>query len=676
MSIRKKLVLIITVLIVVTMAILSLISSYIFENHVEKTSKAYLKSNLELARSQLNGRLNEMQKVGLLMSKAPDFIRAVQEEDMHIINDKIEEFEEVYEFIDFYLIFDENKILFKSYPEVNDIGINRLSALIEKAKLNRDYIVSSEVFLLSELFDFESENYHNYKVDISKDEDLSEYFTECLSNITVVPIYDKNDNHLSGYLVMGDILNNDNYYPQAYSEDVVNSSLAISTKGIRITSNISSQKNDPNIGSFIPISSDILDALEGPEDIYYGQAEVDGITHVFLGETIVNIDGEVVGTMGVGIPEEKFSVIMDTNRNFSIIITILILLIMLLIGSYAANQFILPIQKATELAEQIAQGKNDLIIDDKFLKNKKSEVTILLNIFRKMADDLKNTEEERKNYFDKWRKKHAQQQELTLKLELLNDELENKVMARTQDLRQAIMVLKKSDKIKSRFLANMSHELRTPLNGIINSSEVLKEEIFGPLNEKQQKYIQNNLNSSNHLLQLINDILDISKIEAGKMTLYLGDYSISSIVKESFSFVKSLAYRKNIEVLINIIPSDFKILVDAKKLKQILYNLLSNAIKFTPENGKVEVEVLKNQQIVTISVKDNGIGIKKENHGKVFEEFEQVDTSYERKYEGTGLGLSLTKKFVEMHGGDIHLISELGKGTEVIVSLQMNTNKK
>lgn len=595
---------------------------------------------------------------------------------MKIINGTIEEFEEVYEFIDFYLIFDENKRLFKSYPEVNDIGINRMSTLIEKAKLNRDYIVSSEVFLLSELFDFESENYHNYKVDISKNENLSEYFTECLSNIAVVPIYDKNDNHLSGYLVMGDIFNNDSYYPQAYSEDVENSSLAISTRGIRITSNISSQKNDPNIGSFIPISSDTLKGLEGPDDTYYGQAEVDGATHVFLGETIVNIDGEVVGTMGVGIPEEKFSIIMDTNRNFSIIITILILLIMLLIGRYAANQFTLPIQKATELAEQIAHGKNDLIIDDKFLKNKKSEATILLNIFGKMADDLKNSEEERKSYFDKLRNKHEQQQELTRKLELLNDELENKVVARTQDLRQAIMVLEKSDKIKSRFLANMSHELRTPLNGIISSSEVLKEEMFGPLNEKQQKYIQNNLNSSNHLLQLINDILDISKIEAGKMTLYLDDYSIYSIVMESLSIVKSLAYRKNIEVSIKIVPSDFKILVDAKKLKQILYNLLSNAIKFTSENGKVEVEVLKNQQIVTISVKDNGIGIKKENHEKVFEEFEQVDTSYERKYEGTGLGLSLTKKLVEMHGGDIHLISELGKGTEVIVSLQINADEK
>ena len=156
------------------------------------------------------------------------------------------------------------------------------------------------------------------------------------------------------------------------------------------------------------------------------------------------------------------------------------------------------------------------------------------------------------------------------------------------------------------------------------------------------------------------------------MTLSLGIYPISEIVHNSFDIVKSLAYRKNIEVSFDLNPPDFKIKVDAKKLKQILYNLLSNAVKFTPENGKVEVKITKFENVIKILVKDNGIGIKDEDQEKVFVEFEQVDSSYEKEYEGTGLGLPLTKKLVEMHGGEIHLHSKPNEGTEVLITLPID----
>jgi signal transduction histidine kinase len=197
--------------------------------------------------------------------------------------------------------------------------------------------------------------------------------------------------------------------------------------------------------------------------------------------------------------------------------------------------------------------------------------------------------------------------------------------------------------------------------------------LFGPLSEKQERYIRTIWSSGTHLLQLINDILDICKIEAGKMQLSLSTFSVAEIVENSFHVVKSLAYGKNIDVSIIIEPPAFMVRADAKKLRQILYNLLSNAIKFTPDYGQVSLEVVRREALVRFSVRDNGIGIREEDQARVFNEFEQVDSSYSRQYEGTGLGLPLTKKLVEMHGGEIYLASKPGKGTEVIFTIPVDT---
>ena len=270
---------------------------------------------------------------------------------------------------------------------------------------------------------------------------------------------------------------------------------------------------------------------------------------------------------------------------------------------------------------------------------------------------------------EKLRQEHQRQVELSCQLQEMNDELEGKVAARTLELVQAVEELKRANGVKSQFLANMSHELRTPLSAIISSAEALLGEVFGPLTEKQSKHIQTALSNGNHLLQLINDILDICKIEAGKMNLSFSEFYLSEIIENSCAVVRSIASRKNIEIGVRLEPADFKIRADAVKVKQILYNLLSNAVKFTPDNGKVEVEAFQQGQFVQIRVRDNGIGIRDEDQERVFVEFEQVDNSYQRLYEGTGLGLPLTRKLVEMHGGQIFLISKEGVGTEVVFTL-------
>ena len=222
---------------------------------------------------------------------------------------------------------------------------------------------------------------------------------------------------------------------------------------------------------------------------------------------------------------------------------------------------------------------------------------------------------------------------------------------------------------KSEFLANVSHELRTPLNAIIGFSEVLGERMFGELNEKQAEYTEDILSSGRHLLSLINDILDLSKIEAGRMELELTKFDLPSAVENALILVRERATRHGIKLerAIDERLGDFT--GDERKVKQILVNLLSNSVKFTPEGGKIHVNASLNNGSVIISIADTGIGIAKEDQEAIFEEFRQVGTNYAQKREGTGLGLTLTRKFVEMHGGKIWVESELGKGATFTFTL-------
>jgi len=216
---------------------------------------------------------------------------------------------------------------------------------------------------------------------------------------------------------------------------------------------------------------------------------------------------------------------------------------------------------------------------------------------------------------------------------------------------------------KSEFLANMSHELRTPLNAIIGFSEVLDERYFGVLNDKQAEYVKDIHSSGRHLLQLINDILDLSKIEAGRMELEVGDFDLPAALQNALTLVRERAQRHSIALGLDVDPGIGTFRADERKFKQIMLNLLSNAVKFTPEGGKVNVAAKLNGSAVEVSVSDTGVGIAPEDQAIVFEEFRQVGRDYTRKAEGTGLGLALTRRFVELHGGAITLASAPGKGS-------------
>ncbi len=237
-------------------------------------------------------------------------------------------------------------------------------------------------------------------------------------------------------------------------------------------------------------------------------------------------------------------------------------------------------------------------------------------------------------------------------------------------LQEANRQLGEASQHKSQFLANMSHELRTPLNAIIGFSEVLSEQMFGEVNAKQAEYLRDILTSGQHLLALINDILDLSKVEAGRMELEPGRFSLPEALGNGLTMLKERASRHGITLSLDADPSLDVIEADERKVKQVVFNLLSNAVKFTPDGGRVELSAHSVHDEIHIAVRDTGVGIAAEDQAHVFEEFRQTGAGRAQS-EGTGLGLALTKKLVELHGGRIWVESEVGVGSTFVFTLPL-----
>lgn len=260
---------------------------------------------------------------------------------------------------------------------------------------------------------------------------------------------------------------------------------------------------------------------------------------------------------------------------------------------------------------------------------------------------------------------------LVERLQGSNFELEKRVNERTAELNQMNVELTHANRTKDEFLANMSHELRTPLNSILGFSETLLEQRRGQLNDKQEQYVELIHSSGQHLLSLINDILEVSKIEAGKLELRPDIISVKEVCESSLNFIKEMAVKKSISIEYNNESSVTSLRADPQRLKQILVNLLSNAVKFTPEKGKVSLDVRINDEKdqIRFSVTDNGIGMARENLPKLFIPFSQIDSSLSRQYEGTGLGLALVLKLTELHGGSVMVESEPGIGSRFTITI-------
>lgn len=345
------------------------------------------------------------------------------------------------------------------------------------------------------------------------------------------------------------------------------------------------------------------------------------------------------------------------------------------------------IEAAADLAMRRDRTKlfDHIIVTD---KGKLEGIVAVRDILMAMLAMQRANADEMRSINEKLHQEIEDRLKIERELVKFNKELEDRVAARTAEIRdsneklmQAAKAADAANQAKSDFLANMSHELRTPLNHIIGFTEIVLEQHFGELNETQAEYLSDVLSSSSHLLSLINDILDLSKVEAGKLELNRSEIDLRQLLENSLTMIKEKAQKHNIKVSTRFEKIPRTIEGDARKLKQILYNLLSNSVKFTPEGGTIclsakcgeesyatGIKINENSgsfdpgEFLEISVKDSGIGLKDEDKERIFNPFEQADKARNRKYQGTGLGLSLTKKLVELHKGCIWVESR-GEGS-------------
>ncbi len=343
------------------------------------------------------------------------------------------------------------------------------------------------------------------------------------------------------------------------------------------------------------------------------------------------------------------------------------------LAAYALSRKITqPITRLTESTARMAEGQ----IDQEILVDSQDELGMLATTYNEMAKALTRTLDERAR--------------VAIELRDLNRSLEDRILERTSQLEETNRDLSRASRHKSEFLANMSHELRTPLNAILGFTELIIDGVYGKVPDELRESMEDIRINGRHLLRLINDVLDLSKIEAGQMRLILDEYSIQSLIDSAISATRSLAEEKRLELVARVDADLPPALGDSKRMTQVLMNLVGNAIKFTPGGGSVTVtakrvssleseirdprsETSRVPDILEISVADTGIGIPAEELKSIFSEFRQVDSSITREYGGSGLGLSIAKRLVGMHEGSIWAESQVGKGSIFYVRIPFRT---
>lgn len=478
-----------------------------------------------------------------------------------------------------------------------------------------------------------------------------------------------------GVILAGILLNNTPHIPREATDLIPGSYLSIAGDGFRVSSNINTKAGPLSTGG--QQSQQLVSTVELGER-YYGTVPVDMERHYVVSDPIYNSSGQVIGALSVGLPPSGFVTFRRNTQLLILVCALLSLLVGILIARFISRRLAIPIialeQDVMRLAS--AHGRQELQLAAAQIQPANPslyshEVMTLHNSLRTLAASLVNLTSETETYLEQLEGDKTELEAMTEELQEAKAELEKKVEARTREIEQVVLELRRANAMKSQFLATMSHELRTPLNSIIGFSEMLVDQLVGPVNLKQHEYLGHILSSARHLLQLISDILDLSRIEQGRMSLEIQEVLLQELVESIRAKVAPQATAAGLTLQVENDPAVPSIEADPTRIKEVLFNLLSNAIKFTPPGGRIWLRLKAAGAEALLEVEDTGIGMRPEEQQDVFDEFVQGESAYHRRFEGVGLGLPLSKKLVEMHQGRIELQSELGKGTCVRVYLPL-----
>jgi signal transduction histidine kinase/DNA-binding response OmpR family regulator len=400
-------------------------------------------------------------------------------------------------------------------------------------------------------------------------------------------------------------------------------------------------------------SRDRRDPIPASPSIAPGHIETDlrRNNEIVLVRSIV-FQGKPTGTVYIRSDLEELNQRLNRYVGIAAIVLLVSLLVALLVSSVFRRIVAKPIVDLAQIARVVSHDKNYSVRATPIPGQ--GELTILIDAFNEMLTQIGKSERDLRNAHDGLEQRVK---ERTAELETAKKEVE----AFSQSVVLAKEELERSSKFKDQFLSTMSHELRTPLNAVLGFSDLLGEDRYGPLNEKQRRYVNHIANGGKHLLRLINDILDLSRIEAGRLQLTIENVHVETCFSEVCDTLHPLISKKGHNLIKHPAPG-LSVRADGTRLKQILMNLIGNAVKFTPEGGKIELAARKMGDLVRLEVRDCGPGIPPEEKKRIFEAFYRL-TQHEKAAEGSGLGLAITQRLVELHGGELGLESELGSGS-------------
>lgn len=515
-------------------------------------------------------------------------------------------------------------------------------------------IGSMDVVDLGAVFEEGSPEYERYLVRTADG-----LVTRALVNLAVIA-----PSGSDALLVLGEVINNNMRYPEYYTERVADSFLSFVVDDVRVSTNLAPGKDlSSQLGTSVLVS--LADVSDGG---YFGsELSSAGYQYYYLYTAAENHWGEPIASMGVGIREAVYSNLIHNNVRVVFIVALVLSPLVIAVSWLFSNRITRPLKTGKRMAERIMQGDYEAVARYPAPEDIINESDQLVASLQTMAVGLNESQRKIRETVRDLKASKEAAQDLSDQLLRANDNLEITVRARTLELQQLAEGLAVSNSTKTRFIANISHELKTPLTSSISAADLLLSEMFGTLNGKQRDYVGNIHRSSSHLLELINDILATAKIDEGRSNLYFEEFSVVDALDEVVRTVSGSSPARAADVRVSCEPADLALSADRVVLKQVLYNLLSNATKFSEVGSEIRIDVREIERggrcVVDFSIADRGIGIAASDLDRVFYEFEQVENSYSRTYEGTGLGLPLARRQVELHGGKLWLESELGYGT-------------